>query len=122
MDEVHLAVIAQDVGAALGATGPARTLVAVGLEHPFDSLGNNDEWWVRALLRSRLEPELVGSVIYCAVTPCEALRGQSLPDHIEAPPGYPVPGYLSRSGDVLMLRFRRHASSRPGVDVTHTSR
>jgi len=120
--EVHLAVIAQDVRAALGATGPARTLVAVGVEHPFDSLGNNDEWWVRALLRSRLEPELVGSVIYCAVTPCEALRGQSLPDHIEAPPGYPVPGYLSRSGDVLMLRFRRHASSRPGVDVTHTSR
>lgn len=120
--EVHLAVIAQDVRAALGATGPARTLVAVGVEHPFDSLGNKDEWWVRALLRSRLEPELVGGVIYCAVTSCEALRGQSLPDHIAAPPGYPITGYLSRSGDVLLLRFGRHTSSRPGMDVTHTSR
>lgn len=119
--DVHLAFIAQDVRSALGAAARARSLIAIGKHHPFDSLGSHDEWRVRALLRSRLEPVLVGSVVYCASTSCEALRAQSLPSSVETQPVYPNTGYIRQTGDVLLLRFGDQSSPRPRL-VPPTSR
>ncbi len=113
--DVHLAFIARDVRAVLRETASARTLVAIGTRHPFEQLDGNDEWWVRGLLRTRFEPAVAGSVIYCASTSCEALRAQSMPDMLSTMPAYPNEGYVRRVGDLVLVNFGSATPTSPAT-------
>ena len=102
----HLDRIETDVRRTVTEAGRVRLLVAVGDTSPFAELGTRRAWWVRALLRSRLEPELVANAVYCPrVADCQSL-GPPAARPTELPmPAYPADGYLLRSGDVLLMRF-----------------
>jgi hypothetical protein len=104
--DAHLDRIESDVRRLVNDSGRARLLIAVGDTSPFPELGTRRAWWVRALLRSRLEPDLVANAVYCPkVADCQSLGPPAARPRELLMPVYPAPGYLLRSGDVLLMRF-----------------